>query len=45
MACVSVGGRGEMRTKFWMGSLKRRDHSKDLGVDGRIKVDFKQMGY
>jgi hypothetical protein len=26
----------EKRTKFWLGSLKRRDHSEDLGVDGRI---------
>jgi putative hemolysin len=28
--------RREMRTKFWMESLKGRDHAKDLGVDGRI---------
>jgi hypothetical protein len=24
----------EMRTKFWLESLKGRDHSEDLGVDG-----------
>jgi hypothetical protein len=27
---------GEMHTKFWFGSLKGRDNSKDLGVDGRV---------
>jgi hypothetical protein len=26
----------EMRTKLWLESLKGRDHSEDLGVDGRI---------
>jgi hypothetical protein len=26
-----------MYTKFWLGSLKGRDHSEDIGVDGRIK--------
>jgi hypothetical protein len=25
-----------MRTKFWLESLKGRDHSEDLGIDGRI---------
>jgi hypothetical protein len=25
-----------MRTKFWLESLQGRDHSKDLGVYGRI---------
>jgi hypothetical protein len=25
-----------MYTKFWMESLKGRDHSEDLSVDGRI---------
>jgi hypothetical protein len=25
-----------MRTKFWLESLKGRDHSEDLGEDGRI---------
>jgi hypothetical protein len=27
---------GEMRTEFWLGSLKERAHSENLGVDGRI---------
>jgi hypothetical protein len=29
---------GNMRNaySFWLGSLKGRDHSEDLGVDGRI---------
>jgi hypothetical protein len=25
-----------MRTKFWLENLKGRDHSQDLGIDGRI---------
>jgi hypothetical protein len=29
-------GRREMHMKFWSQSLKGRDHSQDLGVDGRI---------
>jgi hypothetical protein len=29
-------GRREMRTGFWLESLKRRDHSEDLGIDERI---------
>jgi len=26
----------ELRIQFWMGYLNLRDHSEDLGVDGRI---------
>jgi len=29
-----------MRTKFWLEILKGRDHSKDLGVDGKIIVKW-----
>ena len=29
-----------MRTGFWLGSLKERDHLKDLGTDGRIIVKW-----
>jgi hypothetical protein len=25
-----------MRTKFWLGNLKGRDHSEELGVGGEI---------
>jgi hypothetical protein len=25
-----------MHTKFWLGSVKGRDHSEDIGVGGRI---------
>jgi hypothetical protein len=34
----ACSGQEEMRnsTKFWLESLKGRDHSEDLGVDGRI---------
>jgi len=28
--------RDEMHTKFWSENLKGRDHSENLGVDGRI---------
>jgi hypothetical protein len=29
-----------MRTKFWLESLKGRDHSEDLGVDGMIRLKW-----
>jgi len=34
-AC-SAYGRGEAYTRFWWENLKKRDHLKDPGVDGRI---------
>jgi hypothetical protein len=30
-----------MRTKFWLKSLEGRDHSEDVGVDGRIILKLK----
>jgi hypothetical protein len=27
-----------MRTQFWLGSLKRADHSADLGIDERTRL-------
>jgi hypothetical protein len=33
IACM---GRGEVRTGFWWGNLRERDHLEDTGVDGRI---------
>jgi hypothetical protein len=33
---VARMGRGEMRTKVWLGNLKGRDHSEDIGVGRRI---------
>jgi hypothetical protein len=30
----------EMHTRFWFENLKGRDHSEDLGVDGRITLEF-----
>jgi hypothetical protein len=29
-----------MRTIFWLEKLKGRDHSKDLGVNGRIILEW-----
>jgi len=29
-----------MHEKFWSKNLKERDHSEDLGVDGRIILDL-----
>jgi hypothetical protein len=36
-----------MHKMFWVGNLKGRDHSQDLGVDGRIICEWvsgKQSG-
>jgi hypothetical protein len=33
VACL---GRWELRTKFWLESLTGRDHSEDLGFDGKV---------
>jgi hypothetical protein len=32
--------RGEMHTQIWWGNLRERNHLKDPGVDGRIKLKF-----
>jgi len=29
-----------MHTKFWLESLKGRDHSEDLGIDGKITLEW-----
>jgi hypothetical protein len=29
----------EMHTVFWLENLKRRDHSEELGIDGRIILE------
>jgi hypothetical protein len=38
-----------MRTKFWLESLKGRDQSEDLGMDGRIgyniKMNLREIGF
>jgi hypothetical protein len=31
---------GDMLIKFWMKSMKERDRSEDLGVDGRITLKW-----
>jgi hypothetical protein len=33
---VAHMGKGEIRTKYWLGTMKRRD----LDVDGRINLKF-----
>jgi hypothetical protein len=41
---VSLGKRGEMRPTLCWGSLRVRNHLKELGIDGRIisKLIFKK---
>jgi len=29
-----------MHTLFWSGNLKGRDHSEDLGIDGKIMLEW-----
>jgi len=29
-----------MRTGFWWGNLRERDHLEDPGIDGRIKIKW-----
>jgi hypothetical protein len=31
-----VDGTKQDNTEFWLGSLKKRDHLEDLGINGRI---------
>jgi hypothetical protein len=41
-------GRSKMHTKFWMGSLNRRDHLQDLRMhrwEDKIKMDLRQIGW
>jgi hypothetical protein len=35
---LTLGGAGEVCTWFWLGSLKVREHWKDLDVGGRITL-------
>jgi hypothetical protein len=37
-------GSGEVFTGFWLGGPKVRDHWEDLGVDGRITLDLRELG-
>jgi len=37
-----------MHIKFWVGYLKGRDHSKDIGVygkGGKIRMDLREIGW
>jgi len=33
---IAVWETGEVHTGFWWENLRERDHSEDLGIDGRI---------
>jgi hypothetical protein len=33
---MHVLGAGDIHTGFWWGDLRRRDHLKDMGIDGRM---------
>ena len=33
-------GRRETRIRFWGGNLKKTDHSKDLGIDGKTIIKW-----
>jgi len=37
---VARMGRGAVYTGLWWGNLKERDHSEDLGLDGRITLSW-----
>jgi hypothetical protein len=32
-----------MQTIFWFANLKGRDHSEDLGIDGNITMDLREI--
>ena len=31
---------GQLQTAFWWGDLRERDHLEDLGVDGRVILNW-----
>jgi len=39
--------RGEVRTEFWWGSLRERDHLEDPGIDweDNIKMYLQEVGW
>jgi hypothetical protein len=38
--CSTYGGRGDVHTGFCCGTVRRRDHLEDSGVDGRVKIKW-----
>jgi hypothetical protein len=47
LVCITAGSfmmhrleRWEIHTIFWLGNLKRRDHFEDLGIGGKIILEF-----
>ena len=40
VACGTYGGTGEMHAGLWWGYLKERFHLEDLGVDGKIILEW-----
>jgi hypothetical protein len=40
--------RREIRTRYWLGNLKKGNHYEDQGIDGKIadiKMDLKKLGW
>ena len=37
---VAYMGRKEMHARFWLGNLKEREHSEDLGRDCRVILKY-----
>jgi len=38
--CSTYGGRGDVHTGFCCGTVRRRDHLEDSGVEGRVKIKW-----
>jgi hypothetical protein len=39
-ACSTYRRDKEMHTKYWSGNVKGRGHLEDLGIDGRIILEW-----
>jgi len=40
-----ISGRDEVRTEFWWGNMKERNHLEDPGIVGNmLKMDLKEVG-
>jgi len=45
MGHVSCMGKNRNVYRVWFGNLNLRDHLEDLGIDERIIMDFKEVGW